>query len=295
LWPDRLRAMKADKGRLFVVATPIGNLDDITLRAKETLKMVSLVAAEDTRRTRKLLSAIGGRARLLSCHEHNEPKRLAQIEDAIDKGEDVALVTDAGTPGVSDPGAFIVRKLREKAIDIIPIPGPSAVSCALSVCGMRGDSYFFAGFLPAKKGERKKALERFSEMETLLVFFEAPHRLKATLKDMKDIFGDRKMFLAREMTKVHETYLFGSISSILESLKEKEKVKGEITLVVEGAEKVKGPHFNETEIKELLQFLLTGKSMGLSEASRLLAKVCNTKKGAIYEVGLELTDKEDSK
>lgn len=283
--------MKENKGCLFVVATPLGNLDDITLRAIDTLKGVELVAAEDTRRTRKLLSSLDIRARLVSCHEFNEAKRVEIIEETINQGHDVALVTDAGTPGVSDPGARLIAALRERGVEIVPIPGPSAVACALSVCGMKADSYHFAGFLPNARQERKRALEKLATLEELLVFFESPHRIKATLKDMLEIFGDRRAFLAREMTKAHETYISGTLSHILEELSPHEKVKGEITLVVEGSSERRGEaEVLPRELSELLKALLSGSHLGVKEASRLIASLTGIKKGKVYELALKIKD-----
>jgi len=283
--------MRGNKGCLFVVATPLGNLDDITLRAIDTLKGVELVAAEDTRRTRKLLSSLDIRARLVSCHEFNEAKRVEIIEEAINQGNDVALVTDAGTPGVSDPGARLIAALRERGVEIVPIPGPSAVACALSVCGMKADSYHFAGFLPNARQERKRALERLATLEELLVFFESPHRIKATLKDMLEIFGDRRAFLAREMTKAHETYISGTLSHILKELSPHEKVKGEITLVVEGSSERRGEaEVLPRELTQLLKALLSGSHLGVKEASRLIASLTGIKKGKVYELALKIKD-----
>ncbi len=281
--------MEENRGRLFVVATPLGNLEDITLRAIRVLRDVDLVASEDTRRTRKLLSSLGIGARLLSCNEHNEEKRVRDVVEVLEKGKDAALVTDAGTPGVSDPGARLVREVRERGFVVLPVPGPSAVSSALSVCGMKADAYHFAGFLPSAQGERKKALLKLVGLSVPLVFFEAPHRIVDALKDMIEVLGDRNGFLAREMTKVHETYLFGSLSYILDELRKSKRVRGEITVVVEGsARKGRRERVITKEMEDALSALLSGKRMGVKEASTLLSRLTGVKKAKIYKTALEI-------
>ncbi len=282
--------MKRHRGRLFVVATPLGNLEDVTLRAVNVLKHVSLIAAEDTRRTKKLLAHLGIKTRLVSCNEHNELKRFQLVLDVCSQGKDVALVSDAGTPGVSDPGALIIKRSREEGIEILPVPGPSAVATALSVCGMKADQYYFAGFLPSKRQERLKALKQMAGLECLLVFFEAPHRIIAALQDMLELFGDRQAFLAREMTKVHETYIFSSISRILAALSEDIRVRGEITLIVEGA--AKREKFKEEipeEVEKVMAGLLSSNKMSVKEASVLLSGICNIKRGLLYQLALCLS------
>ncbi len=281
--------MEENRGRLFVVATPLGNLEDITLRAIRVLRDVDLVASEDTRRTRKLLSSLGIGVRLLSCNEHNERERVVDVLEVLEKGKDAAFVTDAGTPGVSDPGARLVREIRERGFVVLPVPGPSAVSSALSVCGMKADAYHFAGFLPSAQGERKKALRTLAGLLVPLVFFEAPHRIVDALKDMIEVLGDRNGFLAREMTKVHETYLFGSLSYILDELRKSKRVRGEITVVVEGsARKGRRERVITKEMEDALSALLSGKRMGVKEASTLLSRLTGVKKGRIYKAALEI-------
>jgi len=287
--------MEENRGRLFVVATPLGNLEDITLRAIEVLREVDLVASEDTRRTRKLLSRLGIGVRLLSCNQHNERQRLGDVLGVLERGRDAALVTDAGTPGVSDPGARLVREVRERGFMVLPVPGPSAVPAALSVCGIRAEAYHFAGFLPSAQGERRKALENLAGLLVPVVFFEAPHRIVEALRDMIDVLGDRKGFIAREMTKVHETYLFGSLSHILDELRRSKRVRGEITLVVEGsARKGRRERAVTKETKDLLSVLLSGKRMGVKEASTILSRLTGIKRGKIYKSALEINNETNS-
>ena len=283
--------MEENRGRLLVVATPLGNLEDITLRAIRVLREVDLVASEDTRRTRKLLSSLGIGVRLLSCNEHNERERVGDILEVLEKGRDAALVTDAGTPGVSDPGARLVREVRERGFTVLPVPGPSAVSSALSVSGMRADAYHFAGFLPNARGDRRKALETLAGLLVPVVFFEAPHRIMDALRDMIDVLGDRRAFLAREMTKVHETYLFGRLSHILDELRRSKRVRGEITIIVEGSARKAGQERAVTkEMKDLLSVLLSGKRMGVKEASTILSRLTGMKRGRIYQAALEINN-----
>ncbi len=279
--------MSPDSGCLFIVATPIGNLKDITFRAVETLKEAGLIAAEDTRRTRKLLSHLGLKKKIISCNEHNETKKASLIMEHLQKGESVALVSDAGTPGLSDPGARLVDKVREEYFRVIPIPGPSALTAALSVSGFAGKSFYFAGFLPAKPGERVKALEKLASIETVIVFFEAPHRLIKSLGDILKVLGDRKAFLAREMTKAHETYLSASVSRLMEVLEGKE-VKGEITLVVDARSPEKQAPMDQERLKNVLSCLLRGKRLPVKEASMLLSGLTGIKRSRIYSLALEI-------
>ncbi len=220
-------------GMLYIVATPIGNLEDFPPRAIETLKRVTLVASEDTRVTRKLLSRFGIRAPLVSLYEHNEQKRVPEILSRLEAGEDVALVSDAGTPLISDPGYRLVREVIRREYRAVPVPGPSAVLAALSVSGLPTDRFTFAGFLPRKAGKRGKALRELAALGHTLVFFESPHRLLKTLQDMTEAMGDRTVVLCRELTKKYEEILRGTPSELLRALADK-KVRGEITLVVSG-------------------------------------------------------------
>lgn len=220
-------------GTLYVVATPLGNLKDVTLRAVEVLGSVELVACEDTRRTAKLLSAHGIRARTLSCFEHNEPARIAPVLEVLRRGGDVALVSDAGTPGISDPGYRLVRAAREAELPVVPVPGPSAGIAALSVSGLPTDRFLFVGFLPPRAGARRRSLEELCGVPVTLVFYESPLRCVACLGDMLEILGDREAFLCREATKRFEEYRRGRISELVAWLEGRE-VKGEVTLVVAG-------------------------------------------------------------
>ncbi|HUL29273.1 MAG TPA: 16S rRNA (cytidine(1402)-2'-O)-methyltransferase [Thermodesulfobacteriota bacterium] len=224
---------ESKKGTLFIISTPIGNREDITLRALRILKEVDLIAAEDTRHTAPLLRHFGIQTPLSSYFEGNELKKRDFILSRLNQGDRVALVSDAGTPGISDPGFRLIRMAVENQIPVIPIPGPSAVIAALSVSGLPTDAFLFKGFLPHKSGRRRGLLEDLKEVRETIIFYESPHRIHETLKDIADILGDREMALARELTKVFEEVLRGRVSEIRSQIS-REKIRGEITLIVSG-------------------------------------------------------------
>ncbi len=219
-------------GTLYLVATPIGNLQDITLRALETLRTVDLIACEDTRHTRNLLNHFRISNRTISYHEHNELERAEDLVDRLIAGESIAIVSDAGTPGICDPGFRIVQRAIEAGASVVPIPGAVAFVNAVIASGLATDSWFFGGFLPAKKGERRKRLEDVRAIPATLVFYEAPHRLARSLADCYEVLGDRLATVARELTKLHEEIVRGNLSELTQKYL-KEKVKGEIVLVIE--------------------------------------------------------------
>src|SRR5580704_14146346 len=222
---------------LYLVATPIGNLEDITLRAVRVLKEVDLIACEDTRQTQKLLNHYGIATRTVSYHEHNEMTRAAELVKEIQEGASVALVTDAGMPGISDPGYRLISLAIRHHVPVVPIPGASAFLSALVASGLPTDSFRFSGFLPTKRGERRAALETVKDSPRTQVFYEAPHRLLETLADVSEVLGnDRHIVIAREVTKLHEEFLRGRAGEILGQLKARGDVKGEITLLIAKAE-----------------------------------------------------------
>ncbi len=216
-------------GTLYVVATPIGNLEDVTLRALRVLREVSIVAAEDTRRTARLLQHYGIATPTIAFHEHSGPARVRLLIERLVAGESVAVVSDAGTPGVSDPGYELIRAAREHHIPIDPVPGPSAVLAALVASGFPMDHFTFLGFAPSRANARKQWLQELSAMEGLVVFFEAPHRIVAMLADLVDVCGNRPICVAREVTKVHQEFLVGVASEVLDRLA---VTKGEFTIVL---------------------------------------------------------------
>ncbi|MFZ0138150.1 MAG: 16S rRNA (cytidine(1402)-2'-O)-methyltransferase [Candidatus Sulfotelmatobacter sp.] len=222
---------------LYLVATPIGNLEDITLRALRVLKEVDQIACEDTRQTQKLLNHYGITTRTISYHEHNEMTRAAELVMEMQEGASVALVTDAGMPGISDPGYRLISLAIRHHVPVVPIPGASAFLAALVASGLPTDSFRFSGFLPAKRGERRAALEAIKTSPRTQVFYEAPHRIVETLTDVVEILGNaRHVVIAREVTKLHEEFLRGRAGEILEALRARDGVKGEITLLIGKAE-----------------------------------------------------------
>jgi 16S rRNA (cytidine1402-2'-O)-methyltransferase len=222
------------RGVLYVVATPIGNLEDLSTRALATLRDCEVVACEDTRRTRALLARHGLTKRLLSCHKFNESARAGPILQVLGRGGRVALVTDGGTPAISDPGALLVRRARDAGHSIVVVPGPSALTALLSGSGFPSGPFTFAGFLPARAGERRRSLAALAGEPRPIIFFESPRRIRETLQDLLEVFGDRPLCLGRELTKVHEEFLDGTVSTVRGALAGGE-VRGEIAFVVDGA------------------------------------------------------------
>lgn len=219
-------------GKLIVIATPIGNLEDLSARAARALGEVDLVACEDTRRTGRLLAHLGLKRPLLSLHEHNERHRLPRILADLEKGDEIALVSDAGTPLLSDPGFVLIRECLARGIEVHHLPGPSAVVTALVQSGLPPYPFTFVGFPPPKSGKRRRFFSRFADLGHTLVLFESPHRIQASLDDLLTVLGDRPAALGRELTKLHEETLRGRLSDIREALDRRQAIKGEITLVV---------------------------------------------------------------
>jgi 16S rRNA (cytidine1402-2'-O)-methyltransferase len=219
-------------GILYVVATPIGNLEDITYRAVRVLTEVDLVAAEDTRHSRRLLDHYAIKTRLISCHEHNEQERSVELIPRLQAGENIALISDAGTPAIADPGYRLVRACRQAGVEVVSVPGCNALIAGLSISGLPTDSFRFAGFLPAKRSARQKLIEQLSNLDHTLIFYETPHRLVAALEDLMQICGpDREVAIGRELTKKHEELFFGSLAEAREYFAHK-PVKGELVLML---------------------------------------------------------------
>ncbi len=276
---------RSNYGCLYVVATPIGNIEDISLRAINTLKEVSLIAAEDTRHSQRLCQHYAIGTPMISLHEHNELARVEQIAEKLAQGQSIALISDAGTPLISDPGFKLVRELRNKGHKVSPIPGPSALITALSVAGIATDSFSFFGFLPAKSSSRsQKHQELVNRVETL-VFYESSHRILASLIDAAEIYGNRRAVIARELTKTFETVLDGSLSELIESVKQDDnQTKGEFVLIISGQEKSKQEQ--KFDSKQLLSELL--KELPPNKAAKIAAKLTGEKKKDLYHLALEL-------
>jgi 16S rRNA (cytidine1402-2'-O)-methyltransferase len=266
---------------LYIVATPIGNLEDISIRALRTLSEVPLVAAEDTRKTRRLLSKYGIKTRLTSYHEHNKDIKLHYLLNHLNT-EDLALVSEAGMPGISDPGYELVVAAVQSGINIVPIPGPSAVVTALAVSGLPADQFVYLGFLPRRKGQRRRLLQQVAEEERTIIAFEAPHRLVATLKDILDVLGERRIAVCRELTKVHEEVFRGIVSEAMEHFQEP---IGEFTLVMEG--KPKGEKALDAPVEEELHRLYE-EGFSAKDAIAQVAKATGIPKKELYKAWLQL-------
>ena len=258
-------------GTLYVVSTPIGNLEDITLRALKVLGEVELIAAESVDHTRVLCERYGIKTRLTSYNQHNRKTRGPALLRRLKSGRDVALVTNAGAPGVSDPGVFLVGRAREEGIRVSPVPGPSAVTAALSAAGLRAERFLFLGFLSHKKGRRRKELKALERRPYTLVFFEAPHRLVATLEDMLEILGDRPLVLFKEMTKLFEQVVGGTLHDLLERIRPEAKIRGEYTLVVAGSEKGEEGGGLDEEIEDRIDRMLKAGGMSIRDMAQKIA------------------------
>jgi len=268
------------------VGTPIGNLEDITLRAIRTLKEVDLIAAEDTRRTGKLLQHLQIKTPQISYHEHNQDYRTAELITRLQQGMQIALVTDAGMPSISDPGVKLVQAAIADKITVIPIPGGTAVVSALAASGLPTDRFIFEGFFPSKESERQARLELLRSETKTVVFYEAPHRILRTLQDLATVVGtDREIVLARELTKVHEEFWRGNIADAIAMYTLEREPKGEYTLVLKGAAET-SLITSEIELKQELRQLLD-QGMTRSQASRQLAKLTNRSRREIYQLDLD--------
>lgn len=225
--------MTNDSGTLYLVATPIGNLADITHRAVQVLKDVDLIACEDTRHTHKLLQHYGITTKTISYHEHNEQQRAAELIDRLKQGSDIAVVSDAGTPSISDPGFRLVRAAIDSEVPVVPVPGPSALISALIAAGLPTDEFFFAGFLPSRANARRARLNELRSVPGTLIFYEAPHRLASMLKDAYETLGEREAVVARELTKLHEEIRRGRLSDLATHYATEENPRGEIVILID--------------------------------------------------------------
>ncbi|HXP86450.1 MAG TPA: 16S rRNA (cytidine(1402)-2'-O)-methyltransferase [Bryobacteraceae bacterium] len=272
-------------GTLYIVATPIGNLEDITLRGVRVLREVQLIACEDTRQTRKLLDHFAITVPLVSYHEHNEAQRAAELVEQLKGGQSIALVSDAGTPLVSDPGHRLVAAAIAAGVPVVPIPGASAVVSALSAAGLPADQFRFCGFLPAKSTQRRKVFEQHKHEDCTIIFYEAPHRILDALADAAEVFGSRRMAAARELTKIHEEFLRGSAAEIREQLASRPSVKGELTLLIAPAEP--GESIAELSAPEDAVRALEKQGMPRMEAIKQVARERGLGKREVYRLVAE--------
>lgn len=276
-----------EKNALYVVATPIGNLSDISLRALDILTKVDVVAAEHTQNSAHLLAAHAIRTKLISLHQHNEAAVAGKILTLLASGKNIALVSDAGTPGISDPGAILVKQVRTHGYPVIPVPGANAAVCALSVAGIVNPHFLFYGFLPGKSGVRKRELTRLESHPYTLIFYEAPHRILESITDMLGIFGPRReITIARELTKLFETIHTGTLETTLAWLQgDAHQQKGEFVLLVSGAEMADKPEISD-QAKHTLQCLLA--ELPLKQAVKLTTEITCENKNALYQLALQL-------
>ncbi len=269
---------------LYVVPTPLGNLADLTRRAEEILRTVPWIAAEDTRHSGTLLKQIGAQARTLPAHQHNEHEAAARIVEKLRAGEAVALISDAGTPGISDPGARVVAAVRAAGCQVIPLPGPCAATTALSGSGLLDEHFLFYGFLPSKGGQRRQVIDELREYPCALVFYEAPHRVLETVADLATVLGERTLVIGRELTKMFESIHSCPLSGALAWLKEdSNRQRGEFVLMVSGAL----PDADDGEGERVLQLLLAD-GLPVKQASKLAAAITGAAKNALYERALAL-------
>jgi 16S rRNA (cytidine1402-2'-O)-methyltransferase len=284
--PSREASVSAGPA-LYLVGTPIGNLEDITLRAVRVLKEVDVIACEDTRQTQKLLNHYAIATRTTSYHEHNEMTKSAELVKEMQEGASVALVTDAGMPGISDPGYRLITLAIRHRLPVVPIPGASAFLAALVASGLPTDSFRFSGFLPAKRGERRAALETIKSSPRTQVFYEAPHRIVEALADVCEVLGDdRHVVVAREVTKLHEEFLRGRAGEVLENLKAREAVKGEITLLIGKAEaedaRVGADAFVRPSVRKRVEQIMAEENVDEKAALKKVAKERGVSKSEAY-------------
>jgi 16S rRNA (cytidine1402-2'-O)-methyltransferase len=275
-------------GILYIVATPIGNLEDITFRAIRILKESDLIAAEDTRHTKHLLVRHKIETQLTSYHDHNKEEKAPILIDRMLEGKSVALVSDAGTPGISDPGYFLINLAIDQKIPIVPIPGATAAIAALSVSGMPTDRFIFEGFLPAKHHARLKRLKELSKEERTIIFYEAPHKIIRALEDMLEALGDRRAVITRELTKIHEETIRGTLTECLKHLQEG-TIKGEFSIIVHGA--TKEALGQDIDPAEFLKNLIIHRGMSKKEAISVAAEELGLPKKDIYKESLKMENK----
>ena len=275
-----------EKGILYIVATPIGNLEDITLRALNILREVDLIAAEDTRQTLKLLNHFEITKPLISYHRHNEEVKSDILIEKIKKGENIALVSDAGTPGICDPGESVIKKAIEENIEVIPIPGACAMINALIASGIETKEFCFLGFLPLNKKLRKEKLEEIKKANKTTIIYEAPHKMKATLEDLKEVIENRKVVLARELTKIHEQFIRGNIEELLNKI---DDLKGEMILILEATHETED-NKNEFESLSLEEHYKYYEKQGLNK-KEIIKKIANDRKVSKNEIYMKFIKK----
>lgn len=280
-----IKTMK--RGNLYIVATPIGNLEDITLRAIRILKDSDIIASEDTRRTKILLEHYGIRKKMVSYHEHNSKKRTEDLLAQVNSGKNIALVSDAGTPCISDPGRYIVKRAREEGIDVIPVPGPSSIMAALSVSGINLDSFYFLGFLPSRATERRNILKDLWQFGCPVIFFESPHRILDTLDDIAIFYPEKSIIVFRELTKLHEEILEGTPEEIKSTILNKDAVRGEFLILIDKSEfeRDKGEKEKSSVLNKLFSIGFTK-----DELFDIIATLKRTRRNEVYREFLKFKE-----
>ena len=275
-------------GVLYIVATPIGNLDDISLRAISTLRNVDLIAAEDTRHSKQLLKHLNIDSRLLSYHQHNESSRAEELLERLNAGDDIALISDAGTPLISDPGYNLVRHAVDASIQVVPIPGANSTITAISAAGLPTDNFYFCGFLSSRSNERLSQLKALQELHTTLVLFESSHRISALLQQLDQVFGDKNCVVAKELTKLYERFLRGPASEILQQMEQEPLLrKGEFVVLIDNAVAPEQKDINH-EDRELLKLLMN--EVSVKAAVKIAVQITGKKKNDLYQMALQLQD-----
>lgn len=279
--------METIPGTLFIVATPLGNLEDMTFRAVRTLKEAALIAAEDTRHSKKLLAHYQISTPTISCHEHNEARRAEKLVETLKQGKDVALISDAGTPCISDPGYRLVTAVLTHGIRVVPIPGCSAAVTGLSAAGLPTDRFLFAGFLPKKQQQQRKVLQDLATETATLIFYESPRRVDKLIRQLLNVLGDRQACVARELTKRHEEFMRGPLSDILSDIRSRESLKGECSVFVAGRTNTR-PELGQEDLEKLIRSRLDREDMPTSTLARDIADQYQLPKKRVYETILQV-------
>lgn len=278
-------------GTLYVVATPIGNLEDLSARAIRVLKDVELIAAEDTRQTRKLLTRLDIHTRLISYHKDREQSRAAELLERLRGGVNIALVSDAGTPALSDPGSVLVNLVVAAGIPLVPVPGPSALATAVCVAGLPGSGFVFLGFLPGKSGERRRLLQPLAAGELPVIFYESPHRLVKSLTDCLAIFGDREVFVGRELTKMHEELLHRRLAEVLADFSARSAIKGELVVIIKAAAAVAVAEVESDDLPSIIAWYRDHSASSMRDATRKIANDLGLPRSEVYTQALAIWDK----
>lgn len=281
-------------GTLYVVATPIGNLEDLSVRAIRILREVDLIAAEDTRQTRKLLTSLDIHTRLISYHKDREQSRAVELLERLKGGASLALVSDAGTPALSDPGSVLVNLVVAAGLPLVPVPGPSALATAVCVAGLPGSGFVFLGFLPGKSGERRRLLQPLAGGELPVIFYESPHRLVKSLTDCLAIFGDREVFVGRELTKMHEELLHCRLAEVLADFSARNVIKGELVVIIKAAAALAVAEVESADLPSIIAWYRDHSALSLRDATRKIAGDLGLPRSDVYTQALAIWNQRET-